>query len=293
MVSVTHAKVSARSDVADATLVRPSDWNAVHTITDLATPQCGKLVYSSSSALLFQTFNGDEIKIGGTIYPIPSGGISLGSTNVNAGGVPGSSLSGDTSYLVGIYDTTGAGALGPYYLNVITSHSRSTYAGNIGTEIVGGSNTISLVGMCRTSSDGRFVNAVNQRFVISWFNRAPLALIGNQTVGVTTTSTVAVELSSAARAEFLTWGDIAVGIEGTFTPSSGGIIKGNVGIDGTTKTLQQDLALSVSANANGLFGAMTSYSPSEGYHYLTPTVTSPSSTNSVTCSVSAAGLIYG
>lgn len=30
--SVTHTKVSAVSDGADTSLVRPSDWNATHTI---------------------------------------------------------------------------------------------------------------------------------------------------------------------------------------------------------------------------------------------------------------------
>lgn len=32
--AITHTKVSAKSDDADATLVRPTDWNASHTISD-------------------------------------------------------------------------------------------------------------------------------------------------------------------------------------------------------------------------------------------------------------------
>lgn len=32
--SVTHAKVSAKADGADTSLVLPSDWNAAHTIAD-------------------------------------------------------------------------------------------------------------------------------------------------------------------------------------------------------------------------------------------------------------------
>jgi hypothetical protein len=37
-VPVTHAFTSAKSDGGDATLVKPSNWNAVHTLTQLPVP---------------------------------------------------------------------------------------------------------------------------------------------------------------------------------------------------------------------------------------------------------------
>jgi hypothetical protein len=42
VVSVTHAFVSAKSDGSDTTLVKPSDWNAAHTVTgvDLIGKKC-------------------------------------------------------------------------------------------------------------------------------------------------------------------------------------------------------------------------------------------------------------
>lgn len=45
--SLTHAFVSAKSDDADATLIRPSNWNAEHTITAAA---CSVLGRASSSS---------------------------------------------------------------------------------------------------------------------------------------------------------------------------------------------------------------------------------------------------
>jgi hypothetical protein len=46
--SLTHAKVSAKSDGGDATLVRPSDWNADHVL--------GRLKISAGTALVAGDF---------------------------------------------------------------------------------------------------------------------------------------------------------------------------------------------------------------------------------------------
>lgn len=53
MVSVTHTKVSAKSDGADTALVRPSDWNASHTVTypSGAVLQSKSVTYTSTTAL--------------------------------------------------------------------------------------------------------------------------------------------------------------------------------------------------------------------------------------------------
>src|SRR3990172_9323700 len=43
-VAVTHTKVSTKTDGPDAELVRPSDWNASHTLIDVASLQKGTIV---------------------------------------------------------------------------------------------------------------------------------------------------------------------------------------------------------------------------------------------------------
>jgi len=54
-ISITHTFVSAIADGADATLVRPSDWNAVHTFADiapLASPSFTGLISIDADAIL-------------------------------------------------------------------------------------------------------------------------------------------------------------------------------------------------------------------------------------------------
>ena len=172
-------------------------------------PACGRLAYVSATALSFKPYNGDRIKIAGTIYAIPSAGIA-GLTN---GG-----LSVSTLYYVYAYNNAGT-ITGEFST---TSHAVSTTAGNVGTEIKSGDNTRTLIGMVRTDNSSQFNDAAASRLVLSWFNRRDISLAGAHTNGITTTSSSFVEATSNARVNFLTWGEeyVTGGVLGTAANST-------------------------------------------------------------------------
>ena len=155
---------------------------------------CGRLEYVSATALSFRPYNGDRIKINGSIYAIPSGGITL--TN--------SGLTANTLYYVYVLESGGTIA-GEFST---TGHATSTTAGNVGTEIKSGDDSRTLVGMIRTY--GTDFVATPNALVLSWFNRRNLRFDNRPGTTITnTTSTTLVEIAPSSRAYFLTWGDEA------------------------------------------------------------------------------------
>lgn len=72
MASVTHTKVSVKSDGVDSTLVRPSDWNAAHVVSDLATTPTGRLTLTTATPVMTSTVSGAT-----TIYYTPYVGNTI------------------------------------------------------------------------------------------------------------------------------------------------------------------------------------------------------------------------
>lgn len=170
------------------------------TIVSQAPTNSGRFVYSSTIACLYQPYNGDTIKVAGSLYQIPSSGVLFTSTT---------GLSTSTLYYA--YVSVSGSTL---VANLSTStHSPSTVANNIGTEIMSTNNGMSLVGMVYISSVGSFfTDAQATRYVASWFNRRPRNAAANLTGS--TAAGPYVRVSSAAEPAFISWSGDAIAVSG-------------------------------------------------------------------------------
>jgi len=231
---------------------------------------CGRLAYSSATALTFTPYNGDLIKISGTLYQIPSAGITgLANTSVYVNGVSGQNLAANTLYYVYVFNN--GGTLTADFST--TARATSSTSGNIGTEIKSGDDSRTLIGLIRTNASSQFADSATQRFVQSWFNRKPLAARNAFTANRTTTSSSYVELNTEIRIEFVCWSDqvVTASVNGPayINSASQDYIFTSVGFDGTTNN---DFAAAYSNNVYGIVNAGYTYNKaglSEGYHYAT------------------------
>jgi len=182
-------------------------------------PQSGLLIGTGATTILFQPYNGATIRVNGLIYQIPSGGIQCSNSGVNVNGTPGQSLASNTTYLVGLADN-GAGALICAYLTSL-AHNYSQTAGNIGTEIPAGNNSISVIGMVHTnaSTPGGFNDDSANRNVASWFNRRKRYISGASFGGVTTTSPSGVNLCAACAIKFTVFSENQVSMSASLAAS--------------------------------------------------------------------------
>jgi hypothetical protein len=251
----------------------------------------GKLTYVSATSIKFAPYNGDKIKINGAVYSIPAAGITIANTGVNISGTPGSNLAANTTYFVGLYNPP---TFTPYFG---TSHATSSTAGNVGTEIVDGVDTVTLIGMVRTNASAQFVDSQTLgRQVISWFNRRNKSFFGANVTSNVLTTTFS-EINAAGRIGFLTWADdcVTAGLFGfCYNDSLGGITYTNIGFDGTPAfLLQASASYAAVANATMPVGGWAAQTVSEGYHFLTPTgaVVTSGQTASYNCGVS--GMVRG
>jgi hypothetical protein len=113
-------------------------------------------------------YKGDQIKINGTIYPIPAGGITSPSTAVYVNGVSGQNLAVSTVYWVYLFNNVGTLT----FDFCTTTHTTSLTAGNVGVEIKNADDTRSLIGFIYTAASGNlFTDDPTARFIRSWFNR--------------------------------------------------------------------------------------------------------------------------
>lgn len=153
----------------------------------------GQLTFVSTAALAFLPYNGDTIRIGGTVMQIPAAGIAgLGApTSVFLNGVAAQTLVINTTYL--IYAFSNSGTVTADFST--TGHSISATAGNIGTEIKTGDNTRSLIGQVRIGGTVIYASDIQ---TASWFNRR------NKFGSVS--QSLAAAGNSAALA-FITWAD--------------------------------------------------------------------------------------
>jgi hypothetical protein len=138
----------------------------------------GQLIYNSGNTLLFTPFNGDMIRINGTIYQIPTTSIACHDTATYLNGSPGGTLLSANYYWVFLFNNAGtltcdfydSAHLGPNH------HQRDVTAGNVGTEVrqiagPGVDSTRSLIGMVYYyTPQGGFASSASFRFVRSWYN---------------------------------------------------------------------------------------------------------------------------
>jgi len=224
------------------------------------TINCGRLTYVSATALSFAPYHGDRIKIAGVIYAIPSGGIA-GLTN---GG-----LTAATTYYV--YAFNSSGTITAEFST--TTHATSATAGNVGVEIKSGDNSRTLIGMVRTNASAQFQNTADIRWVISWFNRRNISLVGASTAGAATASLSPVELTSAARAYFLTWQeeDISMAVTGHALLTAIGNISVLMYLDATTNVWPTNPITTVPGASYAVaLGGSANPGVTEGMHFITP-----------------------
>jgi hypothetical protein len=230
---------------------------------------CGRLTYASSTALLFAPFNGNQIRISGTSYSIPVGGIAGLSSPTNAfiNGVAAQTLAINTVYWIFAFLNSGVVTAD---FRTAATHAPSTTAGNEGVEILTGNDSRSLIGMCRTNAAGQFADSKTQRFVRSWMNRQAPTFDNSMTAQRSTTSTSSVEINQEIRCEILTWVNEAViaSIVGYLINSGTGMVFCAVGWDGVANAHHWGINTGTAA-IGGSAGVSETQALTEGYHYLT------------------------
>jgi hypothetical protein len=204
------AALNISRSTGQVTLVQPLNLpssgtftiNQAARIAEIGVPHCGKLAYSSATALTFKPFGGDRIKINGGIYPIPSAGIAgLANTGVVVDGTAGQNLTANSVYYV--YAWNNGGVLTAEFRSQGggTTHATSTTAGNVGVEVMFYSGVyydyLTLIGIIRTNASAQFVDTITQRYVRSWFNRSRVTLDGGWIGSFSTSSTTAVSIGSS------------------------------------------------------------------------------------------------
>lgn len=163
---------------------------AAEDLASIAQSQCR--LTKSGSNLLLSRYNGSRIFINNGWFDIPSGGVTLSA----------SGLSTNTLYYIYAYVNSGT-------LTLEASATAPAADSATGIQIKTGDATRSVVGMARTITGPAWQDTAAQRFVISYYNRLPIAAINVLSLNFTTTSTTDVDAMPSNRAEFLTWADQA------------------------------------------------------------------------------------
>lgn len=207
------------------------------------TPVIQGLLSISGANVVLTPYRGNKISINGTIYTIPSTGVSLAP--------PGASAS--TTFYIYAYDNAGTLTL---------EYSATAYATDTttGLAIKSADATRTLVGMARTDSGSAW------SLCRSWVNDPGFTAQNAITSDATTSSTTYVEVGSGLRTSFLAWDGEIVNVY------AGGRISGaacSLAFDGTTAV---DITGGDTGNSGERGSVGMSYatqSLSEGYHYAT------------------------
>lgn len=206
----------------------------------------------SGANLLLSPFNGNQLVINGQFQVIPAAGVTL---------APGAAVAATVYYIYAFM----VGAVMTLEFST-TGHTPDL---TTGVEIKVGDSTRTLVGLARPNTGPVWVDNSQQRFVISWFNRRPIALRNSLTAGTLISSTTFVELSASLRNEFLTWSDsssafhctgaVANSVAASFTIS-------NMAIDGALTDGSSNVQPTTAAFFNPVACSTTIFGVAEGYH---------------------------
>lgn len=234
-------------------------------VTSFPFGQC-RLVKSGANIVL-QRHQGLWLTINDTVCAIPSAGVSLAATGLTPG-----TLYYIYAYMSGATMTLEASA---------TAHSSNTATG---IEIKTGDATRTLVGMARPITGPAWSDLINQRFVVSYFNRRPIRCQAGLGAGTTSTSTTPAELSTTLRNEFLAWADSSYsftfdGYASNNTLSAS--VVSYIALDGAVIEGFSAFVNNV-VNQVGPVSATSIVDTTEGYHYTTPFVNVSSGTGTWT-----------
>jgi hypothetical protein len=220
-------------------------------------------VVLGATAVALQPYNGNGLVINGVAQAIPSAGVLLNSGSLNVA----STLFRVYAFMNGTTMTL-TGSTG--------THVTSSTAGNVGTEILNGDDTRSLVGMVFTNASKQFQDDGGTRYVASWFNRRTRYVQGADAVGARTTSASLVDVTAAGHANFVIWGDendiiAELAFASVTAVGNGNNVNVNIGLDGTSTKLAENLTNTVVTGgqyySGGTDGGFTG--AAEGNHFLT------------------------
>lgn len=175
------------------------------------------LAWLSTSSIVLQPFNGNQIKIAGKYYSIPAAGVA-------APAPPGASA---FNYL---YLWNNAGVL--TIEESATGWSFDTTAGNIGTPIKTGDNSRTLIGIAATDAASHYQNMLTA----SWFNPVSKTARANFTTNRTSSSLTMAEINSEIRIAFVTFAtrEVELRLLGVVSQSSSAAgTNSSIAIDGT------------------------------------------------------------
>jgi hypothetical protein len=131
------------------------------------------------------------------------------------------------------------------------------------------------VGQAKIIAGPAWTDTATQRFVLSWFNRRPIAVANNFSTSRSTASATFVEVNSEVRSEFLLWSGDSVycGINVLAQIStSGATAQGGVGVDITSGTPNggEGWITAPVGGFDGSFGGTVAVSGlAEGAHFVT------------------------
>ncbi|MFM0738568.1 hypothetical protein PQQ51_15110 [Paraburkholderia xenovorans] len=151
--------------------------------------QCSLSVASPTSIAL-TPLNGNNLIIGGVPQQIADAGVSASN----------SGLAASTFYYVYASFSEGAVAL---------QLATTGYVFAKGIAVKSGDSSQTLVGAIATDASSNFVDSVEKRFCLSYFNRRTKNLLATVPT-VTFTNETMEEVTTAARVEFISWADEAV-----------------------------------------------------------------------------------
>jgi hypothetical protein len=234
-----------------------------------AVPHCGRFKWAAATQVGFYPYQGDLVKINGTIYNIPGGGVVANNTGAYVNRVANQNLAANTTYFVYIFWTGSALALN----FDSTGHGTSGTAGNVGVEVlsISGGDSYSLVGMVYTNASAEFVDSGSFRGVLSWFNRKSVT-IGSGIPNTSTGSANAVyaNLMGSTTIILLNWADEVVSFAYDFQATTGTTnCTGSVAVsyDSTSTNIMQNQYVYI--NSATQFGSITiaaHYPQLEGAH---------------------------
>jgi len=238
----------------------------------------GILVYSSTTALTFKPYNGNQIQINTTQYTIPNAGIAgLANTSVFVNGTSGQNLAASTTYYV--YAFINAATVTADFRTDGNGHITDTTTSNEGVEVRSSSGTTpdptrTLIGLIRTNASSQFQDDAGNRWVRTWFNRRVLPFFGAFLASDTLTSGQTAgsfsEFSSTIRVNFLIWSGetlFAVVCGGSYAGGSAFSIV-SCSFDGTTSNGGRSL-INTSGTLQALAATVSRNDLIEGAQFVT------------------------